>query len=1673
MQPSQLSFAVGLVILAACSISSAQEIDAAIHWKATGTTETALRFEPGALTRNQAGHVIVRCAAMPDDGARARLAESGIRLLRYLGANAFFAKVEAGDYTVGGRATGLAGMIEIQPAWKVHALLAGDELPEHARFVGKALDGALVTDGPSDAQIDAIAVYVLLHADVELAPTGVDMVQRHGGLVKSVMRSVNGLVAWIPVASLPGLAAEDAVQWLEPPLPPFDEVNDSNRAITQVNTVQAPPYGLDGAGVTVMVYDAGYGYATHPDFGGRLFVRGASELSSHATHVAGTIGGNGVSSGGTYRGMAPAVVIQSYEFEMAGGLQPGFLYTDPGDLEADYDEAINVYGAMVANNSIGTNTAANGFPCSWEGDYGLTSMLIDAIVGGSLGEPTRIVWANGNERSTGRCGSTYHTTAPPACAKNHITVGALHSNSDAMTSFSSWGPTDDGRIKPDVSGPGCQSSGDFGVTSVANFSGYSVKCGTSMASPTVCGIAALILQDFQAQFPGSPLPRNSTLKVLLAHNAVDLGNVGPDYQFGYGSVRAAATIDFLRGGSFREEDLTHGEEKLYFIDILPGTSTLKATLAWDDAPGTGNVIPQLVNDLDISLTGPGGASTHLPWTLNPANPSAPATRNQVDRANNIEQVVVDGPTPGLWTVRVRGHAVPLGPQRFSLATTPDMQACSSTGAIALNRAAYSCTDVVAIQLVDCDLNMDTSGLDTAVVNARSTSAPSGQDVVLTESTPNSGVFVGTIGVSTTEGEGTLLVDHNDVVTLRYDDADDGSGQPAVAEANASIDCLAPTISGVGVTVSGLSATVVFQTDEAACGSVRWGTSCAALTGVAGGTCATTAHQIVVSSGAPSTEHFFVVDAADAQDNSATDDNGGACYTFVTPNILFFDDFPTTTLDTGKWPTKTGSPTVDGVGLGEPSPPYSLRLNGNPSGNESVTSVVVNLSESCGAELSYFYEKTGGGSAPWAGEDLIVEYLTAGGTWVQLGRQAGSTFNMTSYRERRVLLPTGALHAGFRLKIRNIAQSGAVDDWFVDDVQIRMPAYRDCNSNGVPDACDIVSGTSADCQADGIPDECQLETEDCNENGIVDACEFLEKVVASDGLAGDGFGAQVDVSGDVAIVAARLTDAGGTDSGSVYIFRQVGSEWTQEQRLAPLDPGSGDQFGVRVAIDGDRALIGSYREDSAGTDAGAAYIFRFTGSNWVQEAKIIPAGTKAGDQVGLGVAIQGDTAVITGWLHDTPRTDAGAVYVYRRTDNTWSLEAKLTTSDAAVGDRLGVDVGLDGDVLIIGAQVDDNPAIDSGSAYIFRRTGTQWHEEYKLSPPTSAEYDWYGARVAVAGDLAVVSSFFEDDGAIDTGSAYAYRRVGDAWALEAKLIALDLSAGDQFGADVALHGDIALVGAAQSDGEALDTGSVYVFKRIDGAWPQIGKYAAVGGGGGSLFGNCIETDGTTLIMGAPDAQSGNINTGAAYFLDLGEDCNLNGVMDACDTHGGLEPDCNENMVPDSCEIDCNQNGNPDDCDITSGTSSDCDTDGIPDDCQPDCNSNSFGDACDILAGTSEDCQSNGIPDECEPDFDGDGIPDDCELDTDGDGVPDSEDYCPNTPLDIPVNLRGIPLGDIDENCSVTLADFLYFEVCLWLSGPAMTPYFDECAEVFDFDGDEDVDLLDFARLQAIITLFSGP
>jgi len=820
-------------------------------------------------------HVVVQFSRSLVESERASARAAGLELLAYLGNHAWFAAASAATLDAGALSRlPLALAVAPQRAWKLHPMLERGEVPAWAVVERKG-------DTPT------VGTYVMFHADVARAAQD-EAILRHGGRVRDAVESVNGLVIEIPFDALHALAEEDAVQYVEPALPTMDTVNAENRALTGVDTVQQS-YGLDGTGVSVLVYDAGTARPTHVDFGGRLTVRDASGQHFHSTHCAGTIGGNGAASGGTNRGMAPGVTIESYGFQYDG--TGTFLYTNPGDFEADYADAFANYGVAVASNSIGTNTESNGFDCSFQGDYGLMSSLIDAAVRGSLsgGVPYRIVWAAGNERQGTRCNvegfGSYYSTAPPAGAKNHLAIGAVNANDDSMTTFSSWGPTDDGRLKPDFCAPGCQNGGDNGVTSCDSSSdtAYVALCGTSMATPTVAGIVALMLQDYRLQF-GSPDPRNSTLKVLLAQTATDVLDVGPDYRSGYGSVRAPAAIDLMRTGSFSERDVGQGETQFFTAFVTPADTELKVTLAWDDYQGTPNILGDLINDLDVHVFSPTGVE-HFPWTLNPASPSSAAVRTGHDHLNNIEQVRVDSPEAGGWRIEVRGFDVPNGPQSFSICASPNLFQCGSQGLVQLDSASYACDATASVRVIDCDLNADDNVVETVDVTVTSTSELAGEVVTLTETSPSSANFAASLPLSTSDSVGVLLIAEGDSLVATYLDADDGNGNTNVSRtATADVDCTNPVISNVAVSnVTATGATIDFDVDEPATARVDYGVTCGSPTGMAPSN-QQTHHTVVLSGLADGTTYAFTVTATDPAGNLTIDDAGGLCYSFDTDEV---------------------------------------------------------------------------------------------------------------------------------------------------------------------------------------------------------------------------------------------------------------------------------------------------------------------------------------------------------------------------------------------------------------------------------------------------------------------------------------------------------------------------------------------------------------------------------------------------------------------------------------------------------------------------------------------------------------------------------------------------------------------------------------------------------------------
>ncbi|MCH2133998.1 MAG: S8 family serine peptidase [Phycisphaerales bacterium] len=514
--------------------------------------------------------------------------------------------------------------------------------------------------------VPAAAVYVFL-SDGVTAVQGEALIRARGGVVRSQIPLLNGLVVEIPRGSLASLGEEPKIRWVEPALPPLQTTSDDARSAVNVAPLYDSPWSLSGDGVRLGIVEVEFPDA-HADLAGRLTFHGSGFTGGHPTHVAGIMAGNGQESAGQYQGMANQALIDAYTLSTLSGY---LFYSNPGTLANAYSTQMGLGGAAAMNQSMGINVGLNEFPCWLLGDYGATSALLDNLVRGEQGMPFVSVWAAGNERAYDHCSALYGTVGPPACAKNVITVGAVYSNTSNPTWFSGWGPTDDGRIKPDLVAPGSQVGGDGGITSCSEGGGYSVRSGTSMATPVVTGIIGLMAEALEQASGGSRTALPSTIRMILCHTAEDRGNIGPDYQTGWGLVDAEKAVAEIAIQHWIEEEISSGEVFMKTVDLTPdqATSPLKVTMAWDDPASVPGNDAGLIDDLDLMLQAPDG-TLHYPWTLQPSDPEAPAVRNSADRENNIEQVVVDQPDAGAWNIIVAAGQLQGGSQVFSLGVAP-------------------------------------------------------------------------------------------------------------------------------------------------------------------------------------------------------------------------------------------------------------------------------------------------------------------------------------------------------------------------------------------------------------------------------------------------------------------------------------------------------------------------------------------------------------------------------------------------------------------------------------------------------------------------------------------------------------------------------------------------------------------------------------------------------------------------------------------------------------------------------------------------------------------------------------------------------------------------------------------------------------------------------------------
>ena len=492
------------------------------------------------------------------------------------------------------------------------------------------------------------------------------------------------------------------LQRIAPSVGPVFYITNNIDAADTVSTDEVWPGGssglsLEGAGMTLAEWDGGAVFPDHPDFAGRLIqVDGATEVSGHSTHVAGTLMGGGDWLFSESRGMAPAAHLNAYDWnsdtaEMAAaaaagqlvsnhsyGIAAGWLYigdappdtwwwiggADPADVEdanfGYYDAESALWDQIALNAPFYLIVKASGNDRS--------------DIGPAPGEEYTVIDQDGNPLFTSTlprepdCAPAGYDCLPThSVAKNILTVGAVDDlpggwspitgpSAVAMADFSSWGPTDDGRIKPDVVG-----NGVLLFSAWPDLPFYALAAGTSMSTPNVTGSLILLQQHYENLNGADQFMRAATLKALAIHTADEAGlHPGPDYAFGWGllNTKSAAGLISGTGGDHQvhESSLAEGAVHSYPVSVAQPNAVIKATLVWADPPGTPpapSLDPpdlMLVNDLDLRLSR--GGTQWFPWVLDPAIPAAAATTGDNFR-DNVEQVQLMNADSCDYTVEVR------------------------------------------------------------------------------------------------------------------------------------------------------------------------------------------------------------------------------------------------------------------------------------------------------------------------------------------------------------------------------------------------------------------------------------------------------------------------------------------------------------------------------------------------------------------------------------------------------------------------------------------------------------------------------------------------------------------------------------------------------------------------------------------------------------------------------------------------------------------------------------------------------------------------------------------------------------------------------------------------------------------------------------------------------------
>jgi hypothetical protein len=571
----------------------------------------------------QAKWVCLQFDELPNAETETRLKQRGIELETYLPVNSFYARVPENYVSDRFANLSIAAVQSIPVEQKIHFAVKQQQIPDYAR-AGDELKFMLSLHNLHDIQ--PLLQFLLQH--------GVTVLNNYNQQHLAIQMNANTVAM---------VAAHPAVQFINYIDAPLQKENLANRTDHRSNAIHTD-YGAgrhyDGTGVRIGLTDDGY-IGPHIDYEGRTNQDAVLNYNTgnHGDHCGGTImsAGNMDPLG---KGMAPGADLWVYD-ALSGSnyILEDSLFTSPNlsldIISTSYSNGCNSgYNSGAESADRQTRSYKNIMRVFSAGNDGTSNCSYGAGSG----------WGN--------------ITGGIKSAKNVIAVANLN-YVDVLANSSSRGPATDGRIKPDVSAVGTD------VYSTIDTNDYELKTGTSMSCPGVSGLFGQLYHAYRDLHAGAD-PNTGLLKNILMNTCDDIGNPGPDFKHGFGRVNGLRAVKVLEAQQHLVDSVSTGGTKTFTLAVPSNTHRLKVMLYWVDKEAAVSATTALVNDLDFTIINPSN-TTYLPWVLNHAPNATTLNANAqrlTDHLNNVEQITIDTPAAGNYTLQVDGFAVPFGPQEF-------------------------------------------------------------------------------------------------------------------------------------------------------------------------------------------------------------------------------------------------------------------------------------------------------------------------------------------------------------------------------------------------------------------------------------------------------------------------------------------------------------------------------------------------------------------------------------------------------------------------------------------------------------------------------------------------------------------------------------------------------------------------------------------------------------------------------------------------------------------------------------------------------------------------------------------------------------------------------------------------------------------------------------------------